>query len=58
MRTFKSKWDFTPIAHTCSYALELPVRTATIGLPPENDLFDVYSTALSMLILENVGTWF
>ena len=41
VRTFKSKWDFTPTGHTCSYALELPVRTATIDLPPENDLFDV-----------------
>ena len=43
--TFKFKWDFTPTAHTCSYALELPVTTATIRLPPENDLFEVYSTA-------------
>ena len=43
--TIKPKWDFTPTAPTCSYALELPVRTATIDLPPENDLFDFYSTA-------------
>ena len=43
--TFKSKWDFTITAHTCCYLLELPVRTATIGVPAENDLFDVYSTA-------------
>ena len=45
VRTIKPKWDFTPTAPTCSYALELPVRTATIDLPPENDLFDFYSTA-------------
>ena len=46
VRTFKSKWDFTPIARTCSYVLELPVRTATIDLLPD-DLFDVYSTAFA-----------
>ena len=29
--------------HTCNYALELLVRTTTVDLAPENDLF-VYST--------------
>ena len=47
VHTFKSKWDFKPTAHTCRYALELPVRTATIDLPPENNIFDVYSTAFA-----------
>ena len=47
VRTFRSKWDFTPTALTCSYALKLPVTTATIDLPPENVLFDAYSTAFA-----------
>lgn len=46
-RTFKSTWNFTPTAHICSYALELLVRTATLDLPPGNDLFKVYSSAFA-----------
>ena len=47
VRTFKSRWDFTPTALTCSYALKLPVRTANIDLPPEDVHFDVYGTAFA-----------
>ena len=58
VRTFKSKWDFIPTAHTCDYALELPIRTATIDLPSENNLFDVYGTAFANPYFGNVNTWF
>ena len=40
-----SKWMFLPQAHTCSYALDLPIRNAQIKLPTEEELFEIYNLA-------------
>ena len=37
--------DFIPKSHTCSNTLHLPCGSATIPMPPDEDLFAIYDLA-------------
>ena len=50
--TANSKWEFTPTSHTCTFMIDLPIRSSASSLPSETNLIEIYSTPLSDAYLQ------
>lgn len=50
--TANSKWEFTPTSHTCTFMIDLPIRSSASSLISETNLIEIYSTSLSDAYLQ------